>query len=487
MLQNIAEGCPESILTPLMSRDLPELETWLSAGLEIKRNRVRVVRRMPTGILKEFLGRGAETRAAREFHNLEEVVRLGLPAPRPLWVDKIYGRILLLMEDQGVHPTLADHLQLGRPHPDFLETLGRLVQSMAQAGAHHRDLQAGNILVIHGAFSVVDWGAAVIRPGPLVDHEILDMALGLLSSLEKLSLREQMIWLKPALRGLCRRKEAVRDLFLRRQLRWERHFRSRARKALENSSSWVRLDVEGLAMARKDLDSALVKAALTTVPKAPFLKDDIRRRVWIEECAGQKTVAKEFLDTGIWRRLAGRSPSRRSWLAQTDLTARGLNVPAPLAYWERPNGTGIILMEYGMGQGLDKLLHGSWKSLRVAERRQVEAHVASLLQALCRRRCLPGDLKACNILVADDRAQLVDLDGVRRGREITEEDMATALVQLNTSIPRAVSWRARARLLLGAGIRGAAARRVWALVRQRSAGKPVVYQGVSGDVHEAPL
>lgn len=487
MLQKIDEACPEDHLKPLMSRDINELEAWLSTALEIKRNRVRVVRRHPSGILKEFLGRGAETKAAREFHNLGEVVRLGLPAPRPLWVDKIYNRILLLMEDLGSHPTLTDHLEAQGPGGDFFGALGSLVHSMARAGVWHRDLQAGNILVVPGGFSVVDWGAAVIRPGPLMGGETLEMALGLLASLERLSLREQLAWLFPALADVSGKKDAIRDLFARRQLRYERHFRSRSRKALEDSTSWSRLDLEGLSFARRELDPRMVKEALTVVPKAPFLKDDVRRRVWIHELPGQRTVAKEFLDTGLWRRLAGRSPSRRSWLAQADLASRGLSVPAPLAFWERPNGTGVILMEYSAGLGLDKLLHGSWKGMKLPERRQVESHVAHLLQSLCRRQCLPGDLKACNILVEAGRAVLVDLDGVRRGREITADEMASAWAQLNTSIPRAISWRSRARVLLGTGLKGPLARQIWAMARKLSAGRPVVYQGVSGDVHEDPL
>lgn len=150
------------------------------------------------------------------------------------------------------------------------------------------------------------------------------------------------------------------------------------------------------------------------------LKDDPSSRVVHAELDGREVVIKRFRHPDAWRalrRLPRPSRARGCWHGSRLLQEHGFDVPEPLGWLERRRGP-LRLASW-------------WLSARVPGREVPEAMAASsrpeqealvdrladLVAALQRAGIAHGDLKATNLLLADDgRIHLLDLHAVRRVR-----------------------------------------------------------------------
>lgn len=119
-----------------------------------------------------YLWLGADrSRAFAEWHLLAELVRRGLPAPRPVaarvqrhgWRYRA-DLITVAVEDAE---SLAERLRRRPLEAGQWQALGRLLARFHAAGAYHHDLNAHNILIDdHGGFTLIDFDRGRIRrPG----------------------------------------------------------------------------------------------------------------------------------------------------------------------------------------------------------------------------------------------------------------------------------------------------------------------------------
>jgi 3-deoxy-D-manno-octulosonic acid kinase len=99
----------------------------------------------------KYLWTGAErTRCFREWRLLAELWRRGLPVPRPVGARFVRRGLMyqadLITERLANAQTLADAICLGSLAQEEWRAVGRTVAAFHANGAHHRDLNARNIL-----------------------------------------------------------------------------------------------------------------------------------------------------------------------------------------------------------------------------------------------------------------------------------------------------------------------------------------------------
>jgi tRNA A-37 threonylcarbamoyl transferase component Bud32 len=213
-----------------------------------------------------------------------------------------------------------------------------------------------------------------------------------------------------------------------------RFWKSRDRRCLRSNRYYQRIRLaSGTGWAVRDLDLALVSTLLVD-PDAPFRQAGVR----LVKDSRSSTVAElRLLVRGVprgfiykrfrvtawsdpWLTLVRRTAPLRSWVLGQGLRERCLNTAKPLAVFQRRRGLlsreGYLLTEK-IDNAVD--LHRFLLDLRrldpgerQAKLRQQISATARLVAELHRRQISQRDLKASNLLVADDGTWLIDLVGM---------------------------------------------------------------------------
>jgi len=195
----------------------------------------------------------------------------------------------------------------------------------------------------------------------------------------------------------------------------------------------------------EDLVVAALRAHEDGGPDAEVLKCDARSRVTAVALPGAPVVVKEVLKGGLRRRLADRfrgSPARRAWAAGRRLRALGIGVARPLAFLEQQR-LGVPARSLSLARDLrehptaDRLLAG---------RPDVLLSLADLALALHRAGVCHGDLRAQHVHLDGEREpRLIDLEGIRFRRALSDDERIEDLAQLNASIADALADPAQRR------------------------------------------
>jgi len=163
-LKELLHAHPEALL-----RSLPTRQTfpWPSEA--------------PTAIVKRTRGdqfrdrwhdyfRGSpRSPGQREFENLRDLARVGIPVPRPLGWGKMGALSVVLMERVEHSQTLRQLLEQGEEavDPGQLEDLAQLVARLHRAGWYHRDLYLEHVIVRpDGSLCLLDLGRARRQASP---------------------------------------------------------------------------------------------------------------------------------------------------------------------------------------------------------------------------------------------------------------------------------------------------------------------------------
>ena len=349
----------------------------------LKVNPVRQVVRADDVVLKLFLN--PQRRAARESRALEKAASRGVPVPEllasgPDWVaTRWFG---------GRAATRAD---LSRILP--------AVEHMHEAGMLHGDLHLGNCLVDGEKLMLLDLQRS--RFWPALPRVLRHWELGQLAY----SLGEPL-------------PESLQHLRFWQTYRAHRHWRSRTRRSLKESSRFTRFSALGLEGYRlREADTNALVRALETLDEA--------EPIWTRP-GGQ------LYRSGPWvvKQHGDERSARAAWVAGHGLEARGIRTALPVAC------LGPWLVMEDAGPTVVEWAEASFAGANDSERSEMMQALSALLSDLHRRGIYHADMKACNITWRPgDPPRLLDYEKVRFGRRVPFRRRMKNLAQLNSALP----------------------------------------------------
>jgi len=446
----------------------------------IKENRRRSVTRyvLPDGshaFVKRFNDAGMSqtikamalgSRAWREIKWARALTAGGIRTAEPLaWAEHTDGKAATgAVAHRGVTDAVEaiDLVHRATIEPTRRQALLHQVAATLRAahdlGIGFRDFHLGNVLVTPGDELVLIDLQSCWQPGPLMGRvRLVNLAMALTSV-------PRAAW--PQARRALRTYGAVPGLREREVARWvaeratkmiRRHFRSRSERCLRDSTEFVverrggwrvfrRRDHDGAAIAQ--IPSQGLKAIQTG--GADVLKDARASAVVRGLTLGASAVvAKRYLPKGGMsgtRQWLGHGRGRRAWVAGNTCRALGVPVALPIALLEGGGGEAwVIMADLHEHTPLDRLLHFKLRDATEGGMRALATAIGRALGDAHRKAVLHADWKACNIMVGPDNAvAFVDYDrvefpGLWGNGSVDEAKAVHALVQLNASVPRAIS------------------------------------------------
>ncbi len=148
------------------------------------------------------------------------------------------------------------------------------------------------------------------------------------------------------------------------------------------------------------------------------LKNGNSCTVWTTSAGELDLVIKKYNVKNVWhgfklRLLSGRG--ERSWVNGYRLAFYGIPTPTPIALLERRNG--MFPTTYLLTEQVRAISARDWfrdAAVSTDDKVSMANQIASMLEGLWQQRISHGDLKATNILIADGKPMLIDLDAARR-------------------------------------------------------------------------
>jgi len=454
---------------------------------------VIVKRYRPRGLIRvlSMNMRGPQWR--REWEAAHRIVKRGLRTAAPLalgekrrgWLataGAVVSSALLgwpsLLEALSADGIRSSHLEM----EDLPAVVGRFVSSLHEAGVFHRDLHGDNVLVAWEGGSPALVLLDLHRLRCPVRVSLRSRLWNLAQLLASLQGRISQVEEEAILRGYVESShldlslpELHRDVARLREKLARRHERSRSKRCLVESSSFVVRRWKGLKVyARRGFPverlQEILDEARSIVQKSDprALKLSPESRVTLGRLAangeGFGICVKEYPFRGAARALRyslGTSRAKAFWKGWWGAKVRGFPVPEVHLMWEERKlglltGCGVVMEAMDRALGLDRYVSARFshpldrRILRV--KRKLNAQMALLLAGLHRKGVLHADLKAGNIVVEEDqdgpRILLLDLDAVRFKRSLSKRDVILNLAQLDASMPASVGVRERLRFMV---------------------------------------
>jgi len=366
------------------------------SGVEVlKRSPLRCVARRGDAVLKVLLRRPEA--AAREARALGLARARGVPVPELL---------------ESGPSWLATRFASGRPaqRADLPELLSA-IRRMHDAGMLHRDLHLGNL-----------W---ITPQGPL----FLDVQKArFLPHVPALLRRRERGYLAHSLGDPL--PEALEDARFWRAVRAQRHWRSRTRRCLVESSAFTRFARAGEpGFRRREVDAAALERALGDLASAAPI---------VHGAAGRLYRAHGW----ILKRHTSARAARLAWIAGHGLEARGIATGRALAW------SGCWLVMEDAGPTLTDWVDGSFAAAAGAVQDELARALARTLAALHERGIYHADLKANNwCWQPGAEPRLLDYGRVHFGLRVSERRRAKNLAQLNAALPDLVPASLREQVL----------------------------------------
>jgi tRNA A-37 threonylcarbamoyl transferase component Bud32 len=481
-----SKGCLRSplinSLPPLFFED-PASFVQEMGGRVIKESRLRwaAIFNLPEGgkvFLKKDLTKGwaglvkyciLPSKARKEWFVACRLQKKNLDVPKPLgWIER--GRWGLVKESYYFSEAIGSGISLieflDSASKIAIEPVAKKVKAFHDAGLFHKDLHGGNFLWDGKSFFLTDLHRAEVLRSVSLDQRLQNLS-HLFHSLRSHWGREDFLQflmdyfgeesLDPEKREACLRKilSSMEEL----QKRW---WKSRTKRCLKESTEFSRRKEAGSTVyRRKDFPSDRINAVIRThraiLEENPtrLLKQASESVVSLVKAGEAKICVKEFRYPHWIDRLKENfrtSKGLRAWIAGNGLKTRDISCLGVMAYVERRNRLGVkesfLLMEASeKGQEMDRYVFKGFQT--VQRKRLFIKSFAQWLSGLHQRDIFHRDMKACNILVSDAgegwRFQLLDLEDVRLGQKVNEEQVFRTLLQLNTSIPKGISHADRMR------------------------------------------
>jgi hypothetical protein len=280
------------------------------------------------------------------------------------------------------------------------------VGAMHGAGMLHGDLHLGNLLIAADGPVLLDVQKATFAPW-----------------LPALLRRRELGYLAFSLGDPL--PDALANTRFWRNARAQRHWKSRTKRCLVESSGFTAFDG---GFRRRDADPEALRRAIRS-PDGQTLKDDGRTRLYRH-------------DGWIVKQHASSATARAAWVGAQGLAARRIDAARALAW----SGTALVMED--AGPTLIDWVEADFPTAPPAEREEMADALADLLGALHRRGIYHADLKANNVAWTPGRApRLLDYASVHFGRSVPRRRRVKNLAQLNAALPDSVPAELRERAL----------------------------------------
>ena len=450
----LAGGPPAQELAESERRKVVRLRTDEGGDLVVKRFLPkRGVQRL-IGVAQRGLALSSGQREWRALSRLRSVGS-NVPAPLALALLDDGGELLIssFIEGTPLLECLAGAVPARRR---LLTALGDQVALLHASGVAHRDLHAGNFVVnAQGQPVLLDFQRARSTRSARARRKDL-AAFDFSLSQAALSVADRMRFRSAAL-GISGRATDAERLTLRRvglaaTQHATRHYRSRTRRCLRAGRLYAHLNIEGRTGLRlRSVPGEVIERALAIHAAVQSgegelstlgstLKRDQRSRVTATEVGGRAVVIKEVVKPGRGRLLADAfrgSPARRAWVGGHGLLARGIGAATPLAFVEVrrlfiPVSSLLVLEDLRPARPANEPDSASRNPDELAEA------LRRLAVRLHTRCVVHGDLQAPHIFLSQRgdslESTLIDLEGVRFRRRLTDDERIQSLAELNASI-----------------------------------------------------
>jgi tRNA A-37 threonylcarbamoyl transferase component Bud32 len=412
------------------------------------------------------------SKGRKEWFVAYRLRKAALPIPKPLgWMERIKQGLVresyYLSQAVGSGGSLFDDaLSLGDRFP--LSELARTAKKIHASGLFHKDLHAGNFLWDGGSLFLVDLHSAR-RVRRLSLNQRLWNLSHLLHSLRSVwGEGDRLRFLEAYLDGeaeLLREKKKLLqkiDLFMSRLQK--RQWKSRTKRCLKESTEFSIQKAKGIRTYRRrdyplDRLQRVVEEHRQMVKERPLglAKNAPEVRVSLVKEGEIKVCIKQFRNLHFWDMIRDHfrlSKGVKAWVGGNGLRVRGIPSLIPFALMEKRVWLGLresfFLMEVsGEDQELDRYLLSRLSDFR--KKRLFIKAFARWLAYLHQTDVYHRDMKTCNILVSENRGawefRLLDLEDIQLDEKVDERRLFRNLLQLNTSIPKAISGPNRLRFL----------------------------------------
>lgn len=412
------------------------------------------------------------TKARKEWFIAYHAQKRNLDIPHPLgWIERGHGGFVgesyYLSEAVGSGISLIDSLP-GSPFP--LEELVKVVKKMHQAGLFHKDLHAGNFLWDGQSLFLTDLHRVEIVKTVSLKRRLSNLS-HLFHSLrdtweEKDQRRFIHLYFGEAPVSPHQKEVFLQQIRSRMERLQKKQWKSRTRRCLKESTEFTVQRDKGLHFyRRRDYPLERVKRAveehLGLVRENPsrLVKHSPRINVSILREKGRDICLKQFRNLHVWDIFKDRfrtSKGLKAWLGGNGLRVRGIPSLNSLALVEQRDWLGsresFLLMEVSeRSRELDRYIFEGLKDFR--KRRRFIQTFSQWLSHFHQRGLYHRDMKTCNLLITENGAgwtfHLLDLEDLLLDGKVDEKKLLRNLVQLNTSIPKAISRTDRLRFLKG--------------------------------------
>jgi tRNA A-37 threonylcarbamoyl transferase component Bud32 len=362
-----------------------------------------------------------------EWHNLHRLRNLQISAAKPLLIgegqDRRPASFFLLTEDVGAVP-------LKFTVPADARKLGRFVQYLHSCNVYHADLHPNNILFRSAEEPFLIDAQDIFFP-PVMPRWLRLTNLG--KVFFHLPFKQNpALWAREFLDGYnseAGNPVTAAQLIKSAERYQQRHFRSRSKRCLKNSTEFRIVKEPGLrgykrrrfAWGLPELEQALARGK-TIKPESVIAYRDV--------CIKVNRLRLFHQD----RCLAG-------WKMSRALEVREIMVPRALGYM-KTRGQSCFLSEFLVdSQHLNDYL----SSLAAGkQKRGVLKKIGQWLKTIHQQHIWQRDFKSSNVLWRNGHCYLIDLDSVRI-RHLSAKRKIINLAQLNASLSNAVTVRDRLR------------------------------------------
>lgn len=407
--------------------------------------------------LPGFIRNRVASRGKREFVLGNKLLSFSIPTPKPLGYGLSRMGSYIIQQWVEGKSLMAVFIELNND-PELVAKLAELLKKLKTHRVRHNDLHIDNILVSDKELYLIDLHKMRIKRSFSVQDEVANLSQALVDMYSYFDNAERETFFvnygNPGIR------ENVERAMERLSARW---IRKKKERAFQETS---------IIVARENRLYMAGMEEKATGELQSVIKTD--RKVKVERYSDH-----------IRKTYANRRRLEKAWRAHVVLAYMGFNI-APSAYYvELPGDSpmGYIAMEdlYGRGQEFDRFLDGMYDRMSDHERRVFVGKLVDFFLVLARKKIIHKDLKTCNIFVLHGGGfLLLDVEDIRF-KALDEETLKRMLVQLNTTVPKRISFRDRVRFFLDfTSPMMVNKRSIFKAVVKESTRREIVYEGVGG-------